>query len=152
MIYDYKSQNTVQDIASECFCPIIEDIENAFVLLRRGEYLAVYAPAHIIKKFLVRLLAELDGVFLYAKSHDPFCFLDNREIVMTIAYDGMICAEAARLRNGRLKRADGMLNYVHDTFSQKDIDELSWDNASILVFGLIDEWEEEDNACSKYCL
>ena len=87
--------------------------------------------------------------------------LDDNEVLITIGHDGFMFIEEARGFKNNLIRTDGSsLAYVYDGFSKRDIDELSMDGDSILVFGFdndtfgldsydYDDYDNEDS--DDYC-
>lgn len=143
MIYNYKSEETVQDVILECFCPLLEDIADEFSTLRRYNELSIYAPSYVAREILSRMLDEIDEVWVHADSHNELLYKDDNEVLITIGYDGMIFVEEARIDGVLIGNEDCSLTYVYDGFSKKDIDELSKSGESILVFGF--EEEEIEN-------
>lgn len=136
MIYNYKSDETVQDIILECFCPLVEDIADEFSTLRRYENLSIYAPSYVAREILGRLLEEIEDVWVHAESENELLYKDENWVVITIGHDGMIFVESARGESGQLKDNDDCaLTYVYDGFGKNDIDVLSASGESILVFG-----------------
>lgn len=152
MIYDYKSDETVQDIILECYCPLIEDIANEYSTLRRYENLSIYAPSYIAREILGRILDEIDDVWVHEESRSELLYKNDNEVIVTIAGDGMIFVENARGENGKLKcNYDCALTYVYDGFTKEDVDALSENDDSILVFGFDedvfeDEYEDDEGA------
>ncbi|MBQ4523356.1 MAG: hypothetical protein IJA10_10480 [Lachnospiraceae bacterium] len=145
MIYNYKSDETVQDVILECFCPLIEDIADEYSTLRRYEDLSIYTPSYIARELIGRILEEIEDVWVHTESHTDLLYNDENEVVITIANDGMIFIEVARGKNGQLKdNSDCTLTYVYDGFSKKDIDILSASGESILVFGFEEDEIEDD--------
>lgn len=142
MFYDHKSDEIVQDIITECFCPVLEDIDDEYSNLRRGEFLSVYAPSYVASELLLRILDELEDVWMDEESHTELITQDNADVLITIAYDGMVFVESARGKNGKLTYSESVLSYVYDSFSNKDIEWLASEGESILVFGLEDEYDD----------
>ena len=151
MIYDYKSEKTVQDVILGCYCPLISDIADEYSTLRRNDMLLVYAPSYVAKEIIGRILEEIDNVWIHEDSNVELLNKDSNEVIITLARDGMIYIEDARSDFGTLVGLEGsVLSYVYDGFSKKDIDLLSSDGDSILVFGFEeDEIEETDVACKE---
>lgn len=146
MIYNYKSNETVQDVILECYCLLMNDIADEYSTLRRDDSLFIYAPSYVAREILARLLDEIEDVWVHAESHNELLYNDENEVIITIGSDGMIFVESARGENGQLKDNDGgSLTYVYDGFSKRDIDELSASGESILVFG----FEDEDMVCDE---
>ena len=143
MIYNYKSEETVQDVILECFCPLLEDIADEYSTLRRYNELSIYAPSYVAREILSRMLDEIDEVWVHVDSHNELFYKDDNEVLITIGYDGMIFVEEARIDGVLIGNEDCSLTYVYDGFSKKDIDELSKSGESILVFGF--EEEEIEN-------
>ena len=150
MIYDYKSEETVQDVILECFCPLLEDIADEYSTLRRYENLSIYAPSYVAREIIARMLDEIEDVWVHADSHNELLYKDDNEVLITIGYDGMIFVEEARIDGVLIGNEDCSLTYIYDGFSKKDIDELSKSGESILVFGFEEEEiEETDVACKE---
>lgn len=149
MIYDYKSDETIQDVITECLCPIIEDLVDEYSMLHRNDSLIIYAPSYIAREILVRFLEETEETWINEYSCNALLDNDNNEVIITIACDGMLFVETARGTNGKLKVSDASLSYVYDSFSKNDIDYLSYNGDSILIFGLEDECEEDINDRNK---
>ena len=143
MIYNYKSEETVQDVILECFCPLLEDIADEYSTLRRYENLSIYAPSYVAREIIARMLDEIEDVWVHAESENELLYNDENEVVITIGSDGMIFVEEARIDGILIGNEDCSLTYVYDGFSKKDIDELSKSGESILVFGF--EEEEIEN-------
>ena len=146
MFYDHKSDEIVQDIITECFCPVLDDIEDEYSNLRRGEFLTIYVPSYVASELLLRILDELEDVWMDEESHTELLTQDNADVLITIAYDGMVFVESARDDNRKLIcNEDSVLDYVYDSFSNKDIEWLFSKDKSILVFGLEDECDDVDD-------
>lgn len=146
MIYDYKSDEIVQDIILECYCPLISDIADEYSVLHRYENLSIYAPSYVAREIVSRMLEEIDDVWVHAESQNELLYNDDNEVVITIASDGMIFVETARCNNGQLKSNDDCsLTYMYDGFNKKDVDTLSANCESILVFG----FKEDENKCNN---
>ena len=143
MIYNYKSEETVQDVILECFCPLLEDIADEYSTLRRYENLSIYAPSYVAREIIARMLDEIEDIWVHAESENELLYNDKNEVVITIGSDGMIFVEEARIDGVLIGNEDCSLTYVYDGFSKKDIDELSKSGESILVFGF--EEEEIEN-------
>lgn len=139
MIYDYKSDELVQDTILECFCPLIEDLADEFSTLRRYNELSIYAPSYVAREILSRMLDEIDEVWVHADSHNELLYKDDNEVLITIACDGMVFVEEAKV-NGVIKsNEDGSLTYFYDGLGKKDLDILEENAESILVFGFEDD-------------
>lgn len=164
MIYDFKSENLMQDVVSSCLCPIIDDIEDEFYNLHRFDSLAIYAPSCIAREILCRLLKvedieeeEIGEDFWFHEESDEFLLwsADNTEVIVTIGYDGMIWVEYARLDDGHIKVSEATLSYVYDEFSQRDVLDIIDDENSVLVFGFEDEYEDcesyNEECCENCC-
>ena len=141
MIYNHKSEETVQDVILECLCPLITDIADEYSTLRRYENLSIYAPSYVAREIIARMLDEVEDVWVHAESENELLYNDENEVVITIGSDGMIFVESARVESGQLKDNDDCpLTYIYDGFGKKDIDVLSASGESILIFG----FEEDD--------
>lgn len=159
MFYNFKSDELIQDLYIECLCPIIADVEDEYCNLHRYESLSIYAPSYIAKEILGRLLEndeERDEPEFWVNEDSDIFLLynENEEVVITIGYDGMIFVETARTKDGRILRSESALCYVYDEFSHKDVEKLSNDEFSVLVFGFKDECEDcesYDEECCENC-
>ena len=145
MIYNHKSEENVQDIILECVCPLIEDIADEFDILRRYDALHLYLPSWLAREIVGRILDEIEGLWVHEESHTELLCKDDNEVIITIAYDGMVFIEEARGISGQLKDGDGVVNYVYDGFKQKDIEKLTADDCPVLVFGFEDECKCDDD-------
>ena len=135
MIYDYKSEELAQDTILECYCPLVEDIADEFSTLRRYENLSIYTPSYIAREILGRLLDEIEDLWVDADSENELLYKVENEVVITIAYDGMVFVEEAKV-NGVIKsNEDCSLAYFYDGLGKKDLDILEENAESILVFG-----------------
>lgn len=153
MIYNFKSENLMQDVVNPCLCTIIDDIEDEFYNLHRFDSLSIYAPSCIAREILCRLLKvedidkdEIREDFWFHEESDEFLLwsADDTEVIVTIGYDGMIWVEYARLDDGHIKVSEATLSYVYDEFSQRDVLDIIDDENSVLVFGFEDEFEETE--------
>ena len=162
MFYNFKSDELIQDVVIECICPIVYDLMDEYHYLRRDENLSIYAPSYIAKEILGRLLSEenleefeeADSFWVNEDSDIFLLYNENEEVVITIGYDGMIFVETARTKDGRILRSESALCYVYDEFSHKDVEKLSNDEFSVLVFGFKDECEDcesYDEECCENC-
>ena len=162
MFYNFKSDELIQDVVIECICPIVYDLMDEYHYLRRDENLSIYAPSYIAKEILGRLLSEenleefeeADSLWVNEDSDIFLLYNENEEVVITIGYDGMIFVETARTKDGRILRSESALCYVYDEFSHKDVEKLSNDEFSVLVFGFKDECEDTesyDEECCENC-
>ena len=144
MIYNHKSEENVQDVILECVCPLIEDIADEFDMLRRYDALHLYLPSWLAREIVGRILDEIDGLWVHEEAHTELLCKDDNEVIITIAYDGMVFIEEARGTKGQLKDGDGVVNYVYDGFKQKDIEKLTSDECPVLVFGFEEDEIEND--------
>ena len=139
MIYDYKSEELTQEVYIQCICPIVDDIIDEYSTLHRYENLSIYAPSYIAREILGRLLDEIEDLWVDADSENGLLYKDENEVVITIAYDGMVFVEEAKV-NGTIKsNEDCSLTYFYDGLGQKDLDTLEENAESILVFGFEDD-------------
>lgn len=140
MIYDYKSEELTQEVYIQCICPLCDDIIDEYSTLRRYNDLSIYAPSYIAREILGRLLDEIEDLWVDADSENELLYNNDNDVVVTIAYDGMVFVEEARV-NGVIKsNEDSCLTYFYDGLGQKDLDILEENAESILVFG----FEEDD--------
>ena len=139
MLYDYKSEELTQEVYIQCICPIVDDIIDEYSTLRRYENLSIYAPSYITREILGRLLDEIEDLWVDADSENELLYKDDNEVLVTIAYDGMVFVEEAKV-NGVIKsNEDCSLTYFYDGLGQKDLDTLEENAESILVFGFEDD-------------
>lgn len=150
MIYNYKSEETVQDIILECYCPLVDDITDEYSTLRRYNELSIYAPSYVAREILARMLDEIDEVWVHADSHNDLLYKDDNEVLITIGYDGMIFVEEARIDGVLIGNEDCSLTYIYDGFGKKDIDELSKSGESILIFGFEEDEIEDVDTLVEY--
>ena len=141
MIYDYKSDELTQEVYIQCICPLCDDIIDEYSTLRRYESLSIYAPSYIAREILGRLLDEIEDLWVDADSENELLYKDENEVVITIAYDGMVFVEETKdPDNGVIKsNEDCSLTYFYDGLGQKDLDTLEENAESILVFGFEDD-------------
>lgn len=139
MIYDYKSEELTQEVYIQCICPLCDDIIDEYSTLRRYNDLSIYAPSYIAREILGRLLDEIEDLWVDANSENELLYKDDNEVLVTIAYDGMVFVEEAKV-NGVIKsNEDCSLTYFYDGLGQKDLDTLEENAESILVFGFEDD-------------
>lgn len=140
MIYNYKSEELTQEVYIQCICPLCDDIVDEYSTLHRYENLSIYAPSYIAREILGRLLDEIEDLWVDADSENELLYKDNNEVLVTIACDGMVFVEEAKV-NGIIKsNEDCSLTYFYDGLGQKDLGVLEENAESILVFG----FEEDD--------
>lgn len=149
MIYDYKSDELTQEVYVTCIIPIVDDIIDEYSTLRRYNNLSIYAPSYIAREILGRLLDEIEDLWVDADSENELLYDNNNDVVITIAYDGMVFVEEAKV-NGVIKsNEDSCLTYFYDRLGQKDLSVLEENAESILVFGFEDDdcegCKSEDN-------
>ena len=143
MIYDYKSKSTVQDVILDSIEKLTYDIEDEFSSLRRYQYLLIYTPAFLAREIIGMILDDEDNVWVSEDSHSELLHDDDNEVLITLAYDGMIFVEEARYDENLKNNDSCALTYIYDGFSKKDIDYLSSDGESVLVFGFTDDVLDE---------
>ena len=140
MLYDYKSDELTQEVYIQCICPLCDDIIDEYSTLRRYENLSIYAPSYITREILGRLLDEIEDLWIDVDSENELLYDNNNDVVITIAYDGMVFVEDARYDGVIKSNEDSCLTYFYDGFSKKDLSILEENAESILVFG----FEEDD--------
>lgn len=151
MIYNYKSEETVQDIIFECYCPLVDDIADEYSTLRRYENISIYTPSYVAREIIARILDEIENAWVHAESENELLYNDENEVVITIGSDGMIFVETARGESGQLKDNDDCsLTYIYDGFGKKDIDVLSASGESILIFGFEEEEIKDVDTLVEY--
>ena len=143
MIYDYKSKSTVQDVILDSIEKLTYDIEDEFSSLRRYQYLLIYTPAFLAREIIGMILDDEDDVWVSEDSHSELLHDDDNEVLITLAYDGMIFVEEARYDENLKNNDSCALTYVYDGFPKKDIDYLSSDGESVLIFGFTDDVLDE---------
>lgn len=139
MIYDYKSEKLTQEVYIQCICPLCDDIIDEYSTLRRYENLSIYAPSYIAREILGRLLDEIEDLWVDADSKNELLYKDDNEVLVTIACDGMVFVEEARIDGVIKSNEDSCLTYFYDGLGQKDLDALEENTESILVFGFEDD-------------
>lgn len=150
MIYDYKSDELVQDTILECFCPLVEDIADEISTLRRYNELSIYAPSYIAKEILARMLDEIDEVWVHSDSHNDLLYKDDNKVIITLSNDGAIFVENAYDEDGVIKRTEAVLSYVYDGFTNKEVEDIAVNVFSVLVFGFEEEEIEDDDTLVEY--
>ena len=143
MIYNHKSDSNVQDIILDDIAKLTDDIESEYDLLRRYDFLIIYSPAFLSREILGIILDDVDDVWVHEDAHLELLSDDDNEVLITIAYDGMIFVDEARYGENLKNNDSCTLTYVYDGFSKKDIDYLSSDGESVLVFGFDDDVLDE---------
>lgn len=139
MLYDYKSDELTQEVYIQCICPLCDDIIDEYSTLRRYENISIYAPSYIAREILGRLLDEIEDLWVDADSENELLYNNDNDVVVTIAYDGMVFVKEAKV-NGVIKsNEDCSLTYFYDGLGQKDLDILEGNAESILVFGFEDD-------------
>ena len=139
MIYDYKSDELTQEVYITCICPLCDDIIDEYSTLRRYENLSIYAPSYIAREILGRLLDEIEDLWVDADSENELLYKDDNEVLVTIAYDGIVFIEDAKVNRVIKSNEDSCLTYFYDGLGQKDLDTLEENAESILVFGFEDD-------------
>ena len=143
MIYNHKSDSNVQDIILDDIAKLTDDIESEYDLLRRYDCLIIYSPAFLAREILGMILDDVDDVWVHEDAHLELLHDDDNEVLITLAYDGMIFVEEARYDENLKNNDYCALTYVYDGFPKKDIDYLSSDGESVLVFGFNDDVLDE---------
>ena len=143
MIYNHKSEENVQDIILDSIAKLTDDIESEYDLLRRYDCLIIYSPAFLAREILGMILDDVDDVWVHEDAHLELLNDDDNEVLITFAYDGMIFVEEARYDENLKNNDSCALTYIYDGFSKKDIDYLSSDGESVLVFGFDDDVLDE---------
>ena len=143
MIYNHKSDSNVQDIILDDIAKLTDDIESEYDLLRRYDCLIIYSPAFLAREILGMILDDVDDVWVHEDAHLELLHDDDNEVLITIAYDGMIFVEESRYDENLKNNDSCALTYIYDGFSKKDIDYLSSDGESVLVFGFDDDVLDE---------
>lgn len=143
MLYSYKSDELIQDVVLECLCPLIEDLEDEYIYLRRNQALYIYAPSYIAREIVGRVLEEFcdNDICIDAECDVELLQKKDEDILITIPSDGAIYIEEARGIEGNFKNSEGtsILNYVYDCYTRQEIENLGKYEKSILIFGLEDE-------------
>ena len=143
MIYNHKSDSNVQDIILDDIAKLTDDIESEYDLLRRYDCLLIYSPAFLAREILGMILDDVEDVWVHEDAHLELLHDDDNEVLITIAYDGMIFVEESRYDENLKNNDSCTLTYIYDGFPKKDIDYLSSDGESVLVFGFDDDVLDE---------
>ena len=143
MVYNHKSDRLVQDFVFNDLSYLLDDILDEFVILKRYESMAIYAPSFVAVDILTELF-ETDMFELHPES-DDLRICKDKEILITIGYDGVVFIEPARYLDGELVSNEYFdITYFYDGISKKDLNSLEANGESILVFGFEDEEYEEE--------
>lgn len=136
MLYNYKSEEYIQDVILHDYDILINDIIDEYSTLRRYQALYIYAPSDIASEIVNRLFTTLDELQLFEEAHEELLLCKDEDVLITIDNEGLVFIEEAKY-NGKFKISDGTgaLNYVYDSFKKSDIDELALEEDSVLVFG-----------------
>lgn len=149
MLYDYKSDELIQEVYVVCICPIVDDLIDEISTLRRYDNLSIYAPSYIVREILGRLFDEMDDLWVHEDSESVLLHNNDNEVVVTIGYDGMVFIEDAKVDGVIKSNEDSCLTYFYDGLSKKDLDILEENAESILLFGFEDDdcegCKSEDN-------
>lgn len=139
MLYDYKSDELIQEVYVVCICPIVDDLIDEISTLRRYDNLSIYAPSYIVREILGRLFDEMDDLWVHEDSESVLLHNNDNEVVVTIGYDGMVFIEDAKVDGVIKSNEDSCLTYFYDGLSKKDLDILEENAESILLFGFEDD-------------
>jgi hypothetical protein len=134
MIYDYKSNELTQEVYVTCIIPIVDDIIDEYSTLRRYENISIYAPSYLARKIIANLFEDVDDLWVDEES-DSVSLHKDGDVVITIAYDGMVFVEEARVDGVIKSNEDSCLTYFYDGLNSKDLSILEENAESILVFG-----------------
>ena len=134
MIYDYKSNELTQEVYVTCIIPIVDDIIDEYSTLRRYENISIYAPSYLARKIVANLFEDVDDLWVDEES-DSVSLHKDGDVVITIAYDGMVFVEEARVDGVIKSNEDSCLTYFYDGLNSKDLSILEENAESILVFG-----------------
>lgn len=134
MIYDYKSNELTQEVYVTCIIPIVDDIIDEYSTLHRYENISIYAPSYLAKKIISNLFEDVDDLWVDEES-DSVSLHKDGDVVITIAYDGMIFVEEARVDGIIKSNEDSCLTYFYDGLNSKDLSILEENAESILLFG-----------------
>lgn len=149
MLYDYKSEKLVQDVILADIELLADDIAEEFYSLRRYNELDIYVPSPIAREIISVLLDDVDELWVHADSHNDLLYKNDNEVLITIANDGMVFVEEARIKGTLKSCEDSSLAYVYDGFGKKDIDVLSEGAESILIFGFNEDDMDDECTCNK---
>lgn len=134
MIYNYKSNELTQEVYVTCIIPIVDDIIDEYSTLRRYENISIYAPSYLARKIIANLFEDVDDLWVDEES-DSVSLHKDGDVVITIAYDGMVFVEEARVDGVIKSNEDSCLTYFYDGLNSKDLSILEENAESILVFG-----------------
>ena len=148
MIYGYKSDELTQEVFVKCINTIVDDIIDEYSTLRRYENISIYAPSYIVKEALGMLLDETEDLWVDNDSEIDLLHKVNNDVVVTIAYDGMVFVEDARYDGVIKSNEDSCLTYFYDGLGKKDLDALE-ENADDHMHGFSVNRSDE-NGYSSY--
>lgn len=139
MLYDYKSDELIQDVVVECLCPVVADIIDEYSTLRRDEYILMYVPAYLAVEIMNRFLEDVEESYIDSDADIGLLTDDDNEVILTFSADGTVYVEEARGCH-HIKDAEGSaLAYVYDDFLMDDVKIICNDENSVLVFGFEDD-------------
>lgn len=152
MLYDFKDKNLCQDVIVQSYYDVVDDIEENFENIRQYEWISVFAPADIIKEIYDCLIVDVD--FTDAEYSSPELLYSDKELLLTIDFEGLVCVECARTSSGDIIRDEAVISYVYDSFTSKEVErisrgELCMPDKSVLVFGYEDDEEVDSDSVSE---
>ena len=105
------------------------------ILLFVGMKILVFMHHHIQQeKIIANLFEDVDDLWVDEES-DSVSLHKDGDVVITIAYDGMIFVEEAKVDGIIKSNEDSCLTYFYDGLNSKDLSILEENAESILVFG-----------------
>lgn len=143
MLFDYKSDENIQDFIFECFCPLIEDVVDEYNNLHRNESLSIYMPSDMATEFIGMLLEEDVNLWVHEDSENHLLHTDT-DVLITIFNDGMLFVENAKRLDDKFKSpTDSSLTYFYDEYKHKELKQLDDGDTPILVYGFADDFCDE---------
>lgn len=111
MIYDFKSEKSVQEVVLDDIDELVENIDFEFNNLRRYETLSLYAN---YKEVVHILLDMCDGenidILSSINNYSP-----NKMVILTLSFDGVLTVEEAYDEAGTVILSESVLTYVYDS-------------------------------------
>lgn len=146
MFYDYKAEETTQDVVAS-YEDILDDICDEFFNLRRDEAVAIYCPGTLGKFIFAELLELLPGTWVSEDSENGLLQTEE-DVRIILVSDGLMFVDDARDEYGDLVSSEAAINYVYDSYKMSEVRKLGEDCVNILVFGFDDE-DNDEEPCNK---
>jgi hypothetical protein len=121
----------------KALAPLIDDIVDEYDMLRRYDYISIYAPSYIARHILAGICDSIGDAYVDAESNNDLLWKQG-DVVVTLANDGNIFVETAYV-DKVIKGSESAIAYVYDSFKKKEIDRISDGVYPVLIFGFEDE-------------